>query len=172
VQSWTALTLLCALGDGALGSSDEGRLEVRSIRLYLPDDEMERRMGADIEPLARYIKALETAAASCWRDVPAPWPSGLLVVVAVRPGRMARVWCEAVGGILPLQSVTGCERELGRVPPLDVRHEPIAFAIQTADSGAGPLAFPAMPDTWAQAARQAGRSLRVPDDVLSIVWPE
>src|SRR5262245_40593545 len=75
---------------------------LNSVLLYLPDDALRQRLGDDVSPLALYIKSLQKETATFLEKVGRPKAKGLLVAVGVKPGRMARVWCDAVDGEIPI----------------------------------------------------------------------
>lgn len=146
--------------------------EVDSIRLYLPDAELGRRLvGHDIKSLAGYIKALEKETAAFWSKSTQPKAKGMLIAVGIKPGKKSRVWCEAIGGEISADVLRNLEKQLGEVTPPEVKEAPIAFAINTRFRGQNVEEFPVVPKVWVDAAKAAARQLRIPDDLFKIIWP-
>src|SRR5207244_1633853 len=96
---------------GAAGQAQETKVvDLNSIRLYLPDDALKQRLGDDASPLADYIKSLQKETAAFWDKAEKPKAKGLFVAVGVKPGKKARVWCEAVDGEIPAETLTKLEK--------------------------------------------------------------
>ena len=145
--------------------------KVDTVRLYLPDTELDRRLGGDIESLARYIKALEKETAAFWSKSTQPTAKGMLIVVGIKPGKKSRVWCEAVEGEISADILRNLEKQLGAVSPPEVKEAPIAFAINTHFRGRKVKEFPVFPKVWVDAAKASVRELTIPDDLFKIIWP-
>ena len=146
--------------------------ELNSIRLYLPDAKLRERIGEDVAPLADYTKALQAELTALSAKSPPTTAKGLFVTVGVKPGKRAKVWCEAVEGDIPADTLATMEKKLGEVPCLEVDHGPIAFALEIRLGGQKPDKFPVMPKAFAEAAERAGNGLLVPERVFKVIWPD
>jgi hypothetical protein len=157
----------------AVGHAQEKKVvELNSIRLYLPDATLRQRLGDDATPLAGYIKSLQKEGDAFWAKAEQPKAKGLLVAVGVKPGKKARVWCDAVDGEIPAETLARLEKKLAEVPAVAVQQGPIAFAVEIKLWGAKPEKFPEMPKAWVEAAKKSKERLLVPDALFQIVWPD
>jgi hypothetical protein len=147
-------------------------VDLNSIRLYLPDDALRQRLGNDAAPLAEYIKSLEKETAAYWDKAGKPKAKGLFIAVGVKPGKKARVWCEAVDGDIPAETITKLAERLDGVPALAVKQGPIAFAVEIKLWGQKPGKFPELPKAWRQAAKKSKQPLMIPDGLFQVVWPD
>jgi len=149
-------------------AQEKSVVELNSVRLYLPDEDMRERAG-DATPLANYVKALQKEATAFWEKAPRPEAKGVLVAVGVKPGKKARVWCDPVDGAIPVATLAQLERKLGEVPAVAVKRGPIAFALEINLRGQKPKEFPGAPKAWAEAAKKANKPLTIPDDLFQII---
>ena len=106
-----------------------------------------------------------------WNKTEKPKAKGV-VAVGVKPGKKARVWCEAVDGDIPPETLTELDKKLGDVPPVAVKQGPIAFAVEIKLSGQKPEKFPEMPEAWSEAAKKSKEPLMIPDGLFKVVWPD
>lgn len=143
------------------------------IVLYNPTDDFEAR-GPSGEITASFIKQLQTKAAVLLKDdKPGTGRSGL-IAAAIRPDGTMKLWLDIDGEFQPglTQSL---EREMksAGVPP--VMNGPIAFAVHFDLWGgstrprtkSGPIE---LPQSWQKCAKGQNKPLRVPDDILPLVW--
>jgi hypothetical protein len=145
---------------------------VSNLVLYQPEAVLGAR--ARIPELAAYVKRLEAVAADGLPGVMTP--EALDLVVAVKPGRRARVWF--VTERSPADPVLGAlRRSLEAVEPVDVEGGPVVFAIAgTVGGGAAsapraPGREPRAPREWGEAVARAGRPLDT-DEVVQALWPD
>jgi hypothetical protein len=165
-----ACWLACLVG---AGQAQEAKVvDLDSIRLYLPEDALRQRLGEDASPLAAYIKSLQKETAAFWDKAGKPKAKGLFVAVGVKPGKKARVWCEAVDGEIPTETLTKLEEKLGEVPAVAVKQGPIAFAVEIKLWGQKPEKFPELPKAWREAGQKSKEPLMVPDGLFKVVWPD
>jgi hypothetical protein len=153
-------------------AQEKSVVELNSIRMYLPDEDMRERVGDDATPLGNYVKALQKEAAAFWQNASQPKAKGLLVAVGVKPGKNVRVWCDPVDGEIPAETLAKLERKLGEVPAVAVRRGPIAFALEIKLWGQQPKNFPEAPKAWVDAAKKAKEPLTIPDSLFKVVWAE
>lgn len=147
-------------------------VELNSVRLYLPDDELRRRLGDDATPLADYIQALVQATREHFAKSPEPQAKGLLIAVGVKFGKRSRAWCEAVEGKIPPTDLSGLEKALEKVPAIDVKEGPLAFAIELRLGAAKVKQFPVFPMAWSGVSKSSGKPLMIPDDLFKVIWPD
>jgi tetratricopeptide (TPR) repeat protein len=146
--------------------------KVKQVRLYVAPEEVPNRVGKDVEPLGRYIKALEKATAAYVKKAPKPEAKGILIAVAIKAGKKSRVWCEDVDGEAPTEFLRGLEKELAKVEAIALVKAPMAFALEVEIWGREPDAFPEFPEVWKEAAKKTkSKLLMPPDEVLQLLWP-
>ena len=175
----TTLVLPPILLGAALALGQEpGRIgfETVNVTLYQADDVLQERVASEDE-LAAYLKSLQRVCSEFLAK--AKKPELLDIVVAIKPGRLSRVWVVssvAPSGDAGLNPLRG-KLEALRAP--EIRRGPVAVAISGSIAGAQPRprdpsrAYqPPMPKEWQQAAAKAGTALNVPDGILAIVWPD
>jgi hypothetical protein len=169
-----AVVVVCGIACFAIvvQAQEKKVVELNSIRLYLPDKALRQRLGDDASPLADYIKALQKEAAAFWEKGEQPMAKGLLIAVGVKPGNKARVWCDAVDGEIPAETLTKLEEKLGGVPAVAVKEGPIAFAIEIKLWGQTPAKFPELPKAWSEAAKKSKEPLMVPDGLFKVIWAD
>lgn len=146
-------------------------VEVKGIRLYLPEAEMQRRLDTSIEAFAQYIQALEKETTAHTEASGAPEAKGLLIAVGVKPGNKSRVWCEAVDGQIPPDILQKLESRLSAVPAIELKSGPVAFAIEIQFAGQKVEKFPVAPKVWLDASKN-NRALTIPDNLFKAIWPE
>jgi hypothetical protein len=166
----TACWLACLVGAGQ--AQETKVVDLNRVRLYLPDAALRQRLGDDASPLADYSKSLHKETAAYWDRAEKPKAKGLFVVVGMKPGKKARVWCEAVDGEIPPEALTKLEKKLGDLPAVAVKQGPIAFAVEMKLWGRTPEKFPEMPKTWVEAAKMSKEPLMIPDGLFKVVWPD
>lgn len=123
----------------------EGELPPFTIRLFQPSPILVARIGDSATPLAEYIKALDTRNITFWKSAMSARPKVLLIAVGVKPGKVAKVWCEPVEGMVAKDTLARLEAALASVPLLEVKGGPLAFALEVTLAEPGPRAFPELP---------------------------
>jgi len=147
-------------------------VELSSVRLYLPDSELHRRLGDDATPLADYIKVLVSTTTEFWKKSAEPEAKGLLIAVGIKPGKRSRIWCDAVNGKIPPGTLAELEKVLSEVPAIDVREGPMAFAIEIRLGTRAVKEFPMFPAAWSEAIKKSGDQFTIPDGLFKIIWPD
>ena len=174
--------------DGAKGSSDEQKVfQVENIALLNSSSEFGLRAGS-IQIVAGYIKSIEAKLTSIVETEFADkkTPQNGLVAVAIRPGGSSKLWVD-VGDKFNEDLTTKLEKSLADTGTPQVAGGPVAFTVNfqiwggvtkaEKEKGAG-VAPPAIPASWKKALKannkppEEGKKLKVPDDVLPLVWPE
>jgi TonB family protein len=141
--------------------------ETTNIVLYQPDEVVKTRLpGAG--HLAAYIEKLQTAAGEAFAK--STTPDVLHIVVAVRPGKKARIWL--TGSKLDAPTLETLRKTLEAIPAVDVREGPVAFAISGKIAGGTPPTeeIP-MPEEWQEAVKKLPQPVIIPDGLLDTVWP-
>jgi hypothetical protein len=123
--------------------------------------------------VASYIKALEAGTASFLAKSGNPTAKGILIAVGVKSGKRSRIWCQAIEGSIPVESLRALENKLAEIVPMDLKQGPVAFALEM-DLGLGKAAaFPEFPDVWLQAAtKNHVKILAPPDELFGVIWPD
>ncbi len=149
--------------------------ETDNVVLYQPNEALQARVG-DVSDLANYVKKLQAVCAEFFASTKRP--ETLHIVVAVRPGKRSRVWFVSSTRPAPDAQRDPLRKKLEAVPPCDVHDGPVAFAISAKLAGGdgknpkGAKDFkPPIPKEWQDAAK-GKESVRVPDGVLDLVWPD
>lgn len=147
-------------------------INVNSVRLYLPDDLLGPRVGNDVQPLADYIKSLENRTVEYWSSHDPENANGLLIAIGVKPNGESRAWCDALDGTVSDKTLRDFEAQMALVPSVKVKDGPIAFAIEVAFAGRSVSIFPEIPTAWSSAARDAKKTMMIPDDLFTRLWPD
>ncbi len=149
--------------------------ETENIILYQPNEVLQARVG-EVSDLANYIKELQELCTEFFASTKTP--ETLHVVVAVRPGKRSRVWLVSSTDPAPDARRAALRQKLEAMPPCDVYHGPVAFAISAkiaGGDGKNPEASkdlaPPIPKEWQDAAN-GNESLVVPDGFLDLIWPD
>jgi hypothetical protein len=149
--------------------------ETDNIVLYQSNETLQARVGAVAE-LSHYIKQLQAVCGEFFATTKTP--ETVHVVVAVRPGKRARVWFVSSTRPAPDAQREPLRKKLEAVPPCDVHDGPVAFAISAKLAGGdgknskGNKDFkPPIPKEWQDAAT-GKEGVLVPDGFLDLVWPD
>lgn len=166
------LAVIALTTNSAFAANPTAPTKVKSAVLYLPDNLMVERMGNDVQPLVKYIKAVEKEIDRFWLTQPVPNAKGVLVAVGIKPGKKARAWCEAVEGTIPPGTLRNFEQSLSRVATIDVQKGPIAFALNVELNGKQPTKFPFVPKVWMDTAKNPKARGIVPDGPFKVLWAD
>jgi hypothetical protein len=144
------------------------------VATFHTDDVLQARL-ASIDAYAAYVKALAETTTGALKETPGR--CGLDIVVAVKPGRRARVWFVSTPPAVPGPVVLDAlRRQLEAVPAPEVRQGPLAFAlIGLMGDALRPREAaldlpPPVPVEWRAAAR--GKKVDVPDGMIALAWPD
>ncbi|MGA2053173.1 MAG: hypothetical protein ABSH19_07670 [Opitutales bacterium] len=143
-----------------------------SIALYQTNEVMAQRVGTSVD-LVSYVKALNAAAAGYFDARPKGTPGLLDIVVAFKPSGKSKVW------LMPqnttLDNPAGLALRLQAVPAPKPVGGPIAFCLHASLWGgteATPPTHPPYPKEWLDASTASLKPLRIPDDVLTVIWKD
>ena len=115
--------------------------EHNQLRLYVPIPELPKRVGEDVEPLANYIKALDEPIQK-WVEKEKPQAKGLLIAIGIKAGKKLCAWCQSIEGDIPVEVLQRLEKELGKVPTIDLKGRPMAFGMEIKIRGQKVEKFP------------------------------
>ncbi len=144
------------------------------VVLYQPDEVIQARVGA-VAALTNYIEQLRAVCTEFFATTKTP--ETLHIVVAVRPGKRARIWFVSSTRPEPDAQREPLRKQLEAIPPCDVHDGPIAFAISAKLAG-GDGQPPTgdgtpIPKEWQEAATATDKEMvLVPDGVLNLIWPD
>jgi tetratricopeptide (TPR) repeat protein len=157
----------------AADAADKAKVvALHQLRLYVPTRELSKRIGDDVDPLVKYIKALERSASRCLEKEKLPGAKGLLIAVGIKPDKKSRVWCQSVEGEIPAEVLRKLEKELAKVKPIAVKGV-MAFGMEAKVRGQEVEKFPAFPTVWLEAAKRAKTKLLVPpDELFKVIWAD
>src|SRR4051812_20526280 len=106
------LLVVAACGLAPAARADDPKpADLNSLRLYVPIPQLEDRFGADVVPLADYVKALQKRAGELLAEETRPPAKGLLIAVGIKSKQKTRVWCQPVEGEVPKDLVRRLEAE-------------------------------------------------------------
>lgn len=140
--------------------------------VLLNSEEQMAERGSDAQSLSEHIARLMAVTSDLLGEQAEEGASGMLIAVGVKPGRKARVWCEAAGGKLSVFFLSFLEKELAKVPPIDVINGPIAFIVKVALWDRQAAGFPELPTEWTVAAAAEGKVFSIPDGLFKLIWPD
>lgn len=132
---------------------------------------MKARLG-DGPSLTDYVKLFEKTAPAALADTKLQDACGVMIAVAVKPGKKSMVWCEAVDGSLSDDTLNKLKAELGNIPPLEVKDGPVAFMLKGALWNRKVKAFPEFPKAWAASIAASGKPFTTLDELFKIIWPD
>jgi hypothetical protein len=69
---------------------------------------------------------------------------------------------------IPPTDLSGLEK----VPAIDVKEGPVAFAIELRLGTAKVKQFPVFPKAWSDVSKSSGKPLKIPDDLFKVIWPD
>jgi hypothetical protein len=151
------------------GSVAEEACHLTNVILYNSDEQLTKR-GFDPEAAADYIKRLDKTASSVLAGSEKQDACGLLIAIGIKPGKKVRVWCEAVEGSLSDELLNKLAVELEKIPTLEIKKGPVAFALSGALWGRAVRELPRMPSSWAKASAASKKELSVPDGLFKVIW--
>lgn len=170
-----AIFMLLAASLPVLALDAPKGFETYNIILCQPNEALQARAGA-VADLANYIKQLESVCAEFFAATTTP--ETLHVVIAIRPGKRARVWFVSSTRPAPDPQREPLRKKLEAVQACDVHDGPVAFAISAKLAGGdgknpkGDKDFkPPIPREWQDAAKGKD-SVLVPDGFLDFIWPD
>lgn len=171
--SWAAVAALAFGYLNAIGAAEPKAAELNSLQLYVPIPELEHRVGSEIEPLTKYVKALENATAQYLQKQKRPQAKGLLIAVGIVSEKQRKIWCQPVDGKCPVELLCELEKVLAELDAIALKNPPMAFGMQMNLWGQKPNKFPQFPDVWIDAAKKSETQRIIPpDDLFKTLWPE
>jgi hypothetical protein len=147
--------------------------ETEGVELYIKKDIMAQR--ASVDDMAAYTKALQGVADDYFTAQKDPWREDLDIVVAIKPGPIARVWLVSRIFPEPDDRLSDLRDKLAAVPAPAVNGGPVAFCIHSEVAGGNrqppsKLGAPPFPKEWMDALAKAGINKPIPfDDLMALV---
>jgi len=135
--------------------------------VLLQPDAVLAQLGADVEDLASYIRAVQGAAERALQGDPAP-ASGFFVF-AVRPGKRSMLWFDFRPG-LPEPIMDRLRAAILAVAPCQVRNGVMVFAINVTLWNAPPRQGLPSPAEWRAAMQGEEKSMRI-ESLIDRIWP-
>jgi hypothetical protein len=171
-----ALFLITILLSNASVSAGPVSVNVGHIILSQPDSVLRERLSS-VDNLVEYIKQIEAAAKESFQVATELKATNGAIVVAVRPGHKAKVWLMSSEYDFPKRVSDDFQTRFSKIQPASVRIGPIAFALLFTIKGGGkPLKsidnMMPVPQEWQEVMKKATRPLLVPDDILTLIWPD
>jgi len=164
-------------GEARSGSEpvpDQSGFAVSSIVLYQPDSVLNDRLP-NIDAFAAFLKEVGSVAVRVFASRQPPHEFD--IVVAIKPGRLARFWFVTSAQPNP-HLEESLRSELSKLTVPSVHGGPVAVAIIGSVAGArtsdkAEHFTPPMPAEWSDAVQRAKSDpVRVPEGVLETVWPD
>lgn len=153
-----------------LNAEQKPSIGIEQVFLY-QSDEIHRARALDAKELSEYILAIESVVSES--KTLGVGPEVLEVVVAVRPGKLSRVWFVSSLSTIPERS--SLAKEIQSLEAIEVVGGPIAFALRF---GIGSVSseeledtgdWPPLPLAWEEILQTAEERLSV-DQILEEVW--
>ncbi len=150
--------------------------EIDHVVFYLPEEVMEARIVSEGD-FFNYAKQLRATCTEFFATTKTP--ETLHIVVAIRPGKRARVWLVSSTRPAPDAQREPLRMKLEAVSPSDVHDGPIAFSISAKLAG-GDGKTPEeddfktpIPKEWQDAAMATGKKrVLVSDRLFDLIWPD
>jgi hypothetical protein len=147
-----------------------------SVMMYQPDAVLQKRLGSQSDAFADYVKKIvQVSSTSLTKTV---HPAPLDIVVAVKPGKRARVWFVNRPADPDAAVLASLRTSLEALAPPDVTEGPVAFAIVGGLGGAtrpeahrDDASLIPMPEEWRKVTK-GKKGVVVPDGVLAVVWTD
>ncbi|MGO9171019.1 MAG: hypothetical protein ACLP7P_03515 [Rhodomicrobium sp.] len=134
--------------------------------IMLQNDAMLGRRVASNAEMGLYLKAVREAFAQAYEKIDTP--ETISAVVAVKPGRKARLWI--VSSLQTPPDRTALMARFAALPVPEVREGPVAFAIRFTIAGAKPEKIPVVPPEWNAAF--GGKPAIMPDAITTYIWKD
>jgi hypothetical protein len=150
----------------------EPAVRLARVVLYQSDEEIQYRLASSQTVLKEYLDRVVNRCDEFFQNQQ-PQPGRLATLfIALKPPHLRRFWIASEPPGLESRNCHELLSLLEQLPPPLVQHGPLAFALQlNVWNGEGPEdIWPWMPKEWTQAT--VGRSVRIPDELLEIVWTE
>jgi hypothetical protein len=131
---------------------------------------IEQRVEGGADAMAAYLKALGVAATETMRANPAQIPAAGFIVVAVRPGNLARTWFDFKPALSDA-TMAALRHTVETTPMMTVKSGEIVFALRVSVwSDKPPKAYAPAPQEWKDAVKGMTKKPDV-DGLVDRVWP-
>lgn len=164
----SALFALLLLVAGGISAAEPYRMD--GLILLQPESTLRERVPGGAPAMQAYIEAINAAATRIVAASEAQRPSAGFVVLAVRPGRRAKVWLD-FWPLLPSRTEQRLLPALEKVAPFDARGL-VVFAIDASLWGAAPTRERApRPNEWTRVTRERGAATDA-ETIVDALWPD
>ena len=134
--------------------------------IMLQNDALLGKRAVSVQEVGLYLKAVREAFAQAYAGVTVP--ETLNAIVAVKPGRKARLWI--VSSLPNPPDRTALMARFQAVPVPEVRDGPIAFTIRFTVAGGTADRIPMTPPEWTKAF--GGKPAVMPDAITTYIWTD
>ncbi len=134
--------------------------------IMLQNDAMLGKRAGSVREVGLYLKGVREAFAAAYEKIDTP--ETLSAVVAVKPGRKARLWI--VSSLQTPPDRAALMARFDALPVPEVREGPVAFAIRFTVAGAKPEKIPMVPPDWNAAF--GGKPAIMPDAIATYIWKD
>jgi hypothetical protein len=134
--------------------------------IMLQNDALMNKRVPSIGEMGRYLKAVREAFAQAYE--PVKTPETLNAIVAVKPGKKARLWL--VSSLQNPPDRADLMTRFQTVPVPEVKEGLVAFAIRFTIAGATPEKIPMFPPEWMAAF--GGQPAMMPDAITAYIWKD
>jgi hypothetical protein len=173
IQSLFVLALLLLSRIGVAAPVTEAKvIEIRSVHVYVPNALIPDRFKGPGREVGEYFNTLGRKADEILEKAVRPKAKGIFIGIGIRSKSEVRIWCEAVEGDAPAALLRQLERELAKVPAVDLKRAPVALGMAINLHGQKPASFPEFPSAWVRAAKENDINQIVPPDyIFETIWP-
>jgi hypothetical protein len=134
--------------------------------IMLQNDAIMSKRVPSIDEMGRYLKGVREAVAESYETVKTP--ETLSAIVAVKPGKKARLWL--ISSLHNPPDRTDLMARFETLPVPEVKEGPVAFAIRFSIAGAKPEKIPLLPPEWMAAF--GGQPAMMPDAIAAYIWKD
>ena len=131
--------------------------------IMLQNDAVIGQRAVSVKDVGHYLKVVREAFDAAYANVDTP--ETVSAVVAIKPGRKARLWL--VSSLPNLPDRTDLMARFQAIPAPEVKDGPLAFAIRFTIAGAPMAKIPMLPPEWNAAF--AGKPAIVPDAITTYI---
>ncbi len=134
--------------------------------IMLQPDAMAGKRIASVEEMGRYLKGVCEVFAKVYENIDTP--ETVNAVVAVKPGRKARLWL--VSSLQTPPDRADLMARFQALPAPEVKEGPVAFVIRFTVAGAALEEIPLLPPEWNSAF--GGKTVMLPDAITTYIWTD
>ncbi|MEL6105230.1 MAG: hypothetical protein AAFU85_04305 [Planctomycetota bacterium] len=160
------------------GNTHADEAKVDAVVLFNSTGEFGQRTGSDTKTTSAYIKTIERETLDALRDSEATDHQSGVVAVAIRPNGTMKLWID-LDREFENELTNEVQKRMAAKGVPQVVGGPVAFALllrfassESEDQPPAAKAGAAVPQDWRRILdRKKGEQLKIPDDLLPLVWP-